>query len=42
VLEHPEQYRGNQEDIRKMYKPDTIAAEYEGLFDRLLRKGRNA
>ena len=39
VLDHPEKYRGDIEAIRKAYDPDSIAAEYEQLFERLMRKG---
>jgi glycosyltransferase involved in cell wall biosynthesis len=40
VLDHPEKYRGNVEAIRKAYNPDSIAAEYEKLFERLMKKGK--
>jgi glycosyltransferase involved in cell wall biosynthesis len=40
VLSEPEKYRGNIEAIKKTYNPDSIAAEYEKLFARLLKKGR--
>ncbi|MGZ9223464.1 MAG: glycosyltransferase family 4 protein [Anaerolineales bacterium] len=40
VLNEPEKYRGDIESIRKAYNPDSIAAEYEKLFARLLKKGR--
>jgi glycosyltransferase involved in cell wall biosynthesis len=38
VLREPEKFRGGQEAIKQLYDPDTIAAEYEKLFDRLMRK----
>jgi glycosyltransferase involved in cell wall biosynthesis len=40
VLDEPEKYRGDIASIRKAYDPDSIAAEYEKLFKRLLKKGR--
>src|SRR5512134_3134866 len=40
VLDAPEKYRGDSEAIRKTYDPDTIAAEYEKLFERLMKKGK--
>jgi glycosyltransferase involved in cell wall biosynthesis len=40
VLDEREKYRGDLESIRKAYNPDSIAAEYEKLFERLLQKGR--
>ncbi len=38
VLNEPEKFRGNTESIKKSYDPDTIAAEYEKLFERLMRR----
>jgi glycosyltransferase involved in cell wall biosynthesis len=38
VLDEPEKYRGNTDGIRKTYNPDSIAAEYEKLFTKLMRK----
>jgi glycosyltransferase involved in cell wall biosynthesis len=38
VLDQPERFRGDIEGIRKAYNPDSIAAEYEKLFERLMRK----
>jgi len=35
VLDNPEKYRGNPAEIARTYKPDSIAAEYEKLFERL-------
>lgn len=40
VLEHPQKYRGDIEAIRRMYRPDSIAAEYEQLFERLKSRKR--
>jgi glycosyltransferase involved in cell wall biosynthesis len=35
ILDHPEQYRGDMNEINKAYNPDSIAQEYERLFERL-------
>jgi glycosyltransferase involved in cell wall biosynthesis len=40
VLNEPQKYRRDIEAIKKAYNPDSIAAEYEKLFARLLRKGK--
>lgn len=40
VLEEPGKYRGDIQAIKKAYNPDSIAAEYETLFQRLMKKGR--
>jgi glycosyltransferase involved in cell wall biosynthesis len=40
VLDEPQTYRGDIASIEKIYNPDSIAAEYEKLFQRILRKGR--
>jgi len=40
VLNEPQKFRGDIESIKKSYNPDSIAAEYEKLFERLMRKGR--
>src|SRR6266508_1326380 len=40
VLNEPDKYRGDVESIKKAYNPDSIAAEYEKLFERLMKKGR--
>lgn len=37
VLDHPEQYRGDVEAIKKAYNPDSVAAEYEKLFKKLMK-----
>ncbi len=36
VLDEPEKYRGDPAAIKKAYDPDSIAAEYEKLFERLM------
>lgn len=38
VLEHPQKYRGDIAAIKKLYDPDSIAAEYETLFARLMKR----
>ena len=38
VLNKPGEFRGDVASIRKAYDPDTVAAEYEGLFNQLMRK----
>jgi glycosyltransferase involved in cell wall biosynthesis len=38
VLDEPEKYRGDIAAIRKAYDPDSIAAEYETLFESLLHR----
>ncbi|GAB4542622.1 MAG: glycosyltransferase family 4 protein [Anaerolineales bacterium] len=35
ILNHPEEYRGNANEIRKRYDPNSIAAAYERLFETL-------
>jgi len=40
VLNEPEKYRGDTEAIKRAYDPDSIAAEYEKLFRRLMKKGK--
>jgi glycosyltransferase involved in cell wall biosynthesis len=40
VLDEPQKFRGDIASIKKAYKPDSIAAEYEKLFERLMKKGR--
>jgi glycosyltransferase involved in cell wall biosynthesis len=35
ILDSPESYKQNPQEIIQRYKPDTIAAEYENLFDEL-------
>lgn len=38
VLDEPDKFRGDTESIKKTYDPDTVAAEYEKLFERLIGK----
>ncbi len=38
VLNEPDKFRGDIESIKKMYEPDMVAAEYEKLFERLMKK----
>jgi glycosyltransferase involved in cell wall biosynthesis len=38
VLSEPDKFRGDIESIKKSYDPDSIAVEYEKLFERLKRK----
>jgi glycosyltransferase involved in cell wall biosynthesis len=40
VLDEPEKFRGDIEFIKEAYQPDSIAAEYEELFERLMKKGK--
>ena len=37
VLDHPQKYKGDTEAIKKAYDPDSIAAEYEKLFTKLMK-----
>jgi len=37
VLNQPGKYRADVESIKKAYDPDSVAAEYEKLFKRLMR-----
>ena len=36
VLNEPNKFRGDIESIKKAYDPDSIAAEYEKLFAKLM------
>jgi hypothetical protein len=38
VLDAPQSFQGDLMSIKKAYDPDTVASEYEELFDRLMRK----
>ena len=38
VLNEPQRFRGDIESIKKSYHPDTVAAEYEKLFEGLMKK----
>jgi glycosyltransferase involved in cell wall biosynthesis len=40
VLDEPQKYQGDLESIKESYNPDSIAAEYEKLFERLRKKGK--
>ncbi|HEY5730487.1 MAG TPA: glycosyltransferase family 4 protein [Anaerolineales bacterium] len=40
VLNEPKKFEGDIESIKKSYDPDSIAQEYEKLFERLMKKGR--
>ena len=40
VLSDPKKFQGDIESIKKSYNPDSIAQEYEKLFERLMKKGR--
>ncbi|HLO16225.1 MAG TPA: glycosyltransferase, partial [Anaerolineales bacterium] len=40
VLKEPDKYCGDMKAIKKAYNPDSIAAEYEKLFERLMRRGK--
>jgi glycosyltransferase involved in cell wall biosynthesis len=38
VLDEPQKYRRDPVEIARSYDPDSIAAEYEKLFEKLMRK----
>ncbi|MBI1854504.1 MAG: glycosyltransferase family 4 protein [Chloroflexi bacterium] len=38
ILNEPQKFRGDMESIKKSYDPDTVAAEYEKLFEGLMKK----
>lgn len=40
VLDEADKFKGNPSEIASQYNPDTIAAEYEKLFERLMGKKR--
>jgi glycosyltransferase involved in cell wall biosynthesis len=40
VLDEPEKHRGDIQAIKTAYNPNSIAVEYEKLFQRLIKKGR--
>ena len=40
VLDNPQKYKGDIAAIKKAYNPDSVAQEYEKLFERLMRKGK--
>jgi glycosyltransferase involved in cell wall biosynthesis len=37
VLSEPQKFKGDIESIKKLYDPDSIAQEYEKLFERLMK-----
>lgn len=37
VLDAPKKFRGDTESIKELYNPDSIAQEYEKLFERLMK-----
>ena len=37
VLDEPQKFKGDIEAIKKAYNPDSIAAEYEKLFAKLMK-----
>jgi glycosyltransferase involved in cell wall biosynthesis len=39
VLDEPDNFRGDTQAIKTSYNPDSVAAEYEKLFKRLMKKG---
>jgi len=40
VLDDPQRFRGDVGSIKRSYDPDSIAQEYEKLFERLMKKGK--
>jgi glycosyltransferase involved in cell wall biosynthesis len=40
VLDDPQKYQGDIDSIKRSYDPDSIAQEYEKLFERLMKKGK--
>ncbi len=40
VLSEPGKFKGDTESIRRAYDPDTIAAEYENLFEGLMKQNK--
>jgi len=40
ILDEPGKYRGDAASITKAYDPDSVAAEYEKMFERLMKKGK--
>ena len=35
ILDHPNGYGGNRQEVINNFSPDTVAAQYEALFDQL-------
>jgi glycosyltransferase involved in cell wall biosynthesis len=40
ILDEAEKFKGNPAEIARQYDPDTVAAEYEKLFERLMENKR--
>jgi len=40
ILDHPEMYRGDPEQVIQKFNPDTNAAAFEALFQQLLEGKR--
>ncbi len=40
IMEHPERYRGDPESFSQRFAPETVAGEYEAIFERLLVAGK--
>jgi glycosyltransferase involved in cell wall biosynthesis len=40
ILDEAEKFIGNPTEVARQYDPDTVAAEYEKLFEKLMRKKR--
>jgi glycosyltransferase involved in cell wall biosynthesis len=40
VLNEPKKIQGDIESIKKAYNPESVAVEYEKLFERMMKKGR--
>jgi glycosyltransferase involved in cell wall biosynthesis len=38
VLDDPQRFRGDVDSIKKSYNPDSVAQEYENLFQRLMKR----
>jgi glycosyltransferase involved in cell wall biosynthesis len=38
ILDHPQDYQGDQPAITRRFSPDTIAAGYEELFQTIVRR----
>jgi glycosyltransferase involved in cell wall biosynthesis len=36
VLDHPDRFRGDIPAVRRMYASDTVAAQYESIFEELI------
>jgi glycosyltransferase involved in cell wall biosynthesis len=42
VLEHPNGYRGNAQDVQRIFAPEKIARQYEELFSQIIRRSQGA